>query len=73
MNCITKQQKSSKGVEFGDQQNEIDRAISTLVIHELTENPVTGDTSEVVQLDARLDSNEDAEDSITIQDTSQDA
>ena len=66
--CITKHQKAIKGMKFCDLQNEIEREISTEVMHEPTENSVLGDPSEVVQLDTQLDPNEDTEDSITIQD-----
>ena len=59
-------------MKFGDRKNEIDRAINTGVMHEPTENYLTGDPSEVVKLGTHLDSNEDSEDSITIQDKSQD-
>ena len=36
MNYISKRQKALKGLKFGDWQNNIDHAISTGVMHELS-------------------------------------
>ena len=60
-------------MKFGDRQNEVDRVIIIGVMHEPTENPVTGDPSKLVKLETQLESNDDAKDSITIQGISQDA
>lgn len=49
-----------KGLKFGDRQNEIDHLISIGVVYEPCNDPVTGDPSEVVQLDIQIDK-EDAD------------
>ena len=59
-------------MKVGDWKNEIDRAIKPGVTHDPAENTVTKNPSEGAQLETQIDSNEDVEDLISIQDTSQD-